>query len=116
MFLTILKRKKKQIYCLQDTHFIKENEANIIDQWGNSNCIFSNYKSNARGVAILFGSELDYKINNKLIDQNGNYIIVDITVASRRLTLVNLYGPSTDELLKIWETVISLSVVTITVF
>ena len=92
-----LKEKKKHIYCLQDTHFIKENEANIIDQWGNSNCIFSNYKSNARGVAILFGKELDYKINNKLIDQNGNYIIVDITVVSRRFTLVNLYGPSTDE-------------------
>ena len=92
-----LKEKKKHIYCLQDTHFIKENEANIIDQWGNSNCIFSYYKSNARGVAILFGKELDYKINNKLIDQNGNYIIVDITVVSRRFTLVNLYGPSTDE-------------------
>ena len=49
-----------QIYCLQDTHFIEENEANIIDQWGNSNCSFSNYKSNTRGVAILFGKELDY--------------------------------------------------------
>lgn len=92
-----LKERKNQIYCLQDTHFIKDNEANIIDQWGNSNCIFSNYKSNARGVAILFGKDLDYTINDKLIDENGNYIIVDITVSSKRMTLVNLYGPNRDD-------------------
>ena len=92
-----LKDKKSQIYCLQDTHFIKENEANIIDQWGNSNCILSNYKTNSRGVAILFGKDLDYKIHRKLIDENGNYIIIDITATSKRFTLVNLYGPNVDD-------------------
>lgn len=91
-----LKDRKCQIYCLQDTHFAKENEANIIDQW-DSNCIFSNYKSNARGVAILFGKDLDYKVNRKIIDENGNYIIIDITVTGKRFTLVNLYGPNVDD-------------------
>ena len=43
-----LKNMKQDIFCLQDTDFIKENEINVIDQWGNSNCIFSNFKSNAR--------------------------------------------------------------------
>ena len=49
-----IKSKKCHIYCLQDTHFTDEDEINIRDQWGNSNCIFSNYRSNARGVAIVF--------------------------------------------------------------
>ena len=81
-----LKNKGCHIYCLQDTHFTNEDEKNIIDQWGNSNCIFSNYKSNARGVAILFGKTLDYKINRKLVDSDGNYIILDLTINDKKLT------------------------------
>ena len=69
---------------------------NIKDQWGKSNCIFSNYKSNARGVAILFGKDIDYKINTKITDDNGNYIILDLTIDNQKLTLVNLYGPNQD--------------------
>ena len=69
---------------------------NIKDQWGNSNCIFSNYKSNARGVAILFGKYIDYKIHLKITDDNGNYIILYLTIDNQKLTLVNLYGPNQD--------------------
>ena len=75
-----LKNMRQDIYCLQDTHFIKENEINVIDQWGNSNCIFSNFKSNARGVAIFCNKDLDYKIHRKIIDENGNFIILDLNV------------------------------------
>lgn len=91
-----LKNKKCQIYCLQDTHFTANDETNIRDQWGND-CIFSNHKSNARGVAILFGRDLDYKIHRSIIDIDGNYIILDLTVHNQKLTLVNLYGPNNDK-------------------
>ena len=91
-----IKSKKCHIYCLQDTHFTHEDEINIRDQWGNSNCIFSNYQSNARGVAVFFGKELDYRIHRKIIDTNGNYIILDLTVHDQKLTLINLYGPNND--------------------
>ena len=60
-----LKNMRQDIYCLQDTHFIKENEINVIDQWGNSNCIFSNFKSNARGVAIFLTKILIIKYIGK---------------------------------------------------
>ena len=94
--LEYLKDKKSHIYCLQDIHFTEENEMNIKDQWGKSNCIFSNYKSNARGFAILFGKDIDYKIHTKITDDNGNYIILDLKIDNQKLTLVNLYGPNQD--------------------
>ena len=91
-----MKNKGCHIYCLQDTHFTDEDVRNIIDQWGDSNFVFSNYKTSARGVAILFGKTLDYKINRKIVYSNGNYIILDIKINDRKVTLVNLYGPNND--------------------
>ena len=91
-----LKDKNYDIYCLQDTHFTDENEYQIIDKWGNSNSIFSNFKSNARGVAILFNNNLDYKIQQKIIDNNGNFIILNLDIQNQHLTLINLYGPNVD--------------------
>lgn len=91
-----IKNKIYDIYCLQDTHFVDDKKADIINQWGNSKSIFSNFKSNSRGVAILFSKEIDLQIHRKIVDDNGNFIIVDMTVYNQRLTLVNLYGPNSD--------------------
>ena len=79
-----LKNKGCHIYCLQDTHFTNEDENNIIYQWGNSNCIFSNYQSNARGVAISFEKTLDFKVNRKIVDKDGNYIILYLTINDKK--------------------------------
>ena len=59
-------------------------------------CIFRSYKSNARGVAILFGNDIDYKIHKQITDETGNYIILDITVNNQRFTLVTSYGTNSD--------------------
>ena len=91
-----LKDKNNDIYYLQDTHFTDENEYQIIDKWGNSNSHFSNFKSNARGVAILFNNNLDYKIQQKIIDNSGNFIILDLDIQNQHLTLINPYGPNVD--------------------
>ena len=91
-----IKNKQYDIYCLQDTHFVNENESDIINQWGNSKGIIRNFKSNSRGIAILFNNDIDLKIHQKIIDDGGNFIIVDMTIYNQRLTLVNLYGPNSD--------------------
>ena len=36
-----------------------------------SNSIFSHFKSNARGVAMLFNTNKDYKIYQEIIDNNA---------------------------------------------
>ena len=54
----------------------------------------STFRSNARGVAILFGKDIELSIHKQVIDEGGNFIILHITIFKQRLTLVNLYGPN----------------------
>ena len=83
------------IYCLQDTHFKDEDEMMIRTHW-NNNCFLNNYKSNARGVAILFNKNVEYKVHKQVMDDQGNYIILDMTVHNQRFSLVSIYGPNSD--------------------
>ena len=66
-----------------------------MDLW-NGECLFNNYKSNARGVAILFGKNLEYKIHKQIKDNEGNFLVIDLTAQHQRFTLINLYGPNSD--------------------
>ena len=60
--LNYLKPKKKcHIYCLQDTHFSPGVDEKFVRSRWNSDCYFSSFKSNARGVAILFAKILNIK-------------------------------------------------------
>ena len=90
-----LKTKQCQIYCLQDIHSVKSNVSFIRTQWKND-CIFSSGKSNSRGVAILFGNNFEHTVHNYIADEEGNYIIADLTVENSRFILINLYGPNKD--------------------
>ena len=90
-----LRKKNFYIYCLQDTHFIKENELRIRSEWG-GNCEFSSFRSNSRGVCILFNNIFSYKIHRMNKDHYGNFITLDLSIDDHRFTLVSLYGPNND--------------------
>lgn len=91
-----LRKKKYSIYCLQDTHFEKQKESYIESEWGYT-CVFSSHSSNARGVAVLFNNNFEFKINNVESDINGNFIIVSFTSMEKELLLVSVYGPNKDD-------------------
>ena len=90
-----LKDQNSDIYCLQETHFTDKEKYQIRNLW-NGECLFSNYTSNARGVALLLGKNFEFKIHKHITDNEGNFIIVDITAQNQRFTLVNIYGPNVD--------------------
>ena len=76
-----LQNKNFDILCLQDTHFTSDQEIHIRNRW-EGNCYFSAApQANARGVAIFFSKNLDYKIHNQIQDTNGNLLILDITIS-----------------------------------
>ena len=91
-----LRDKNHSILCLQDTHFTKDIEHLIKSEWGYK-AVFSSFSSQSRGVAILFKNNFEFKICNSYNDQRGNIIILDIEIDKHRITLVNLYGPNTDD-------------------
>lgn len=94
--LNYIKERECQIYCLQDTHFNPgEDEKRVRSRW-NNDCYFSSYKSNARGVAILFAKNFEYQVHRSVSDPNGNFLILDISVCNNRFTLASVYGPNID--------------------
>ena len=90
-----LRNKNFQICCLQDTHFTESLEPYIRSEWG-GNIIYNSYTSNSRGVCILFSNNFEYKILRTQADGAGNYMIVDMEIEGKQLTLVNIYGPNED--------------------
>ena len=91
-----LRNKKHSVICLQDTHFTKSTENIIKAEWG-FKAVFSSFSSQSRGVAILFNNNFEFNIVNSYTDARGNIIVLDIEVDKHRITLVNLYGPNSDD-------------------
>ena len=90
-----LKSRAFDVVCLQHTHFVSENHKEMYALWGNE-CYFSSYTSNARGTAILFNKNKEIKIHDTKTDSNGNMLALDLTIESKRITLINIYGPNVD--------------------
>ena len=88
-------KKNFSIYCLQDIHVGPDNEFQIIKEWG-SGVILNTVSSEARGIAVLFGNHIDYKIGTVKKDDMGNLLIIDMKIYNLDIILVVLYGPNRD--------------------
>lgn len=91
-----LKQKNFSIYCLQDTHFSSKLEKYVSSEWG-FKCFFASFRSNARGVAVLFSNNFEFKIKSVHRDKNGNFMIINFSSFEKDLLLVNVYGPNKDD-------------------
>ena len=45
-------------------------------------------------MVVLFKNNFEYKIHSTIRDELGRYILIDIEILNRRMTLGNVYGPS----------------------
>ncbi|VDI18058.1 Hypothetical predicted protein [Mytilus galloprovincialis] len=73
----------------------------MLKRYGKKNgailAFFCHHNNRSAGVSIMFKKGLDFTIHDTKFDQNGRYIVIDITLFEQRLTLVCLYGYNTDE-------------------
>ena len=93
------KGKGCQIYCLQETHFSPGVDEKFVRSRWNGDCYFSSFKSNARGIAIQFAKNFEYKVHKCVNDPNGNFLLLDITAYNNRFTFISIYmiyGPNVD--------------------
>ena len=70
-------------------------EPYVKSEWGYQ-VYMSPFRSNRSGVMILLNNNFDQQIENIKTDANGNYIILNMTIQGKKVTLVNIYGPNED--------------------
>ena len=83
----------KDIFFLQETHLKEELEKYVRAEWGYELWL-AGKETNRKGVAILFKPTFEYKMFKVVKDPLGCYIIIDIEILNKRMSLVNIYGPS----------------------
>ena len=91
-----LRRKKFSIYMLQEVHCSEITIPSWSAEWGYKT-IFSCCTSAKGGVAILFNNNFDFQLKRTYVDPNGRFIICDITLDKKCVTIATLYAPDEDD-------------------
>ena len=85
-----VRQKKYDIICLQDVHLEKSMETYIQREWG-YDIHMSPFLSNRRGVLTLINNSFEYSTGIVKKDPNGNFLITELTICGKKITLVNIY-------------------------
>ena len=91
-----LKMKKYAICFPQEVHCTKDKEHIWSAEWGYS-AIFSSFSRASAGVCVLFNNNFNFQILKSFSDPEGRFVMVDIKLESKILTLVNIYAPNEDK-------------------
>ena len=70
-------------------------ESYVKNEWGYK-FFLAGLTSNKRGVMILLNNNFEHDIGRIVADPNGNFLILEITIKGKKITLVNIYGPNED--------------------
>ena len=79
---------------LQETHSTVNDEIKWKDDF-KGEVFYSHGKSNSCGVLICFISSKKFFIRNKLSDNDGRILILDVDIDDENFILINLYNPNT---------------------
>ena len=79
------------IAFIQETHSTSNDNAKWQSEW-KGEVLFSNFKSNARGVAILFSQGSNIVYDKVSRDTEGRIILASLQFNSQKLLLINLYN------------------------
>ena len=91
-----LKNGNNHITYLQETHSTIECVRKWKGQWGGQ-LYFAHGTSGSRGVAILINRKVNHTIDEEIIDPNGRYLILNVTINDKKYILFNYYAPTKDK-------------------
>lgn len=84
---------KFQIIFLQESHLTDLTK--VKRRWPGQ-VFAASFNSQARGVIILIHISIPFRLSHEVIDPAGRYIILQRTILTSQITLVNVYGPNVD--------------------
>ena len=90
-----LKGKKYSIYCLQETHFTEEMHSIITSKWGYK-AFFNSFSSNKKGLAIQKNNNFEFTVVRLIVDDKGDYMILQLKMNDQTITLINLHNLNDD--------------------
>lgn len=94
--LSHLKKLNADICLLQEAH-LTDSEHKKLQTSQFAQIVFSSYSSKKRGVAILIRKNKPIIIKNTITDIEGRYIIINVTINNKDITIANIYGPNEDD-------------------
>ena len=86
---------KSDIIMFQETHSVKDTNiewSNNLSEW---DILFSNGKSNSRGVCTAFKRKLGVNIAKNISSKDGQFLITECIIDGLKVFLINIYAPST---------------------
>ena len=90
-----LHRRKYDFIFLQETHSVSSNSKFWANEWGGK--VFMSHGSNlSKGTAILIKPSLSYDVKDVILDDNGRFVILFLSVLDFNLALINIYAPNLD--------------------
>jgi len=81
------------IAFLQETHSESSYERSWKQEWPGQ-IFFSHGTSNSRGVCIMIPNNIPCDIQDKIIDDEGRYIILKVKIETQIFILCNVYAPT----------------------
>ena len=81
---------------MQEVHNTKEVENMWSAEWG-YRAVFGGLSSASAGVSILFNKNFDFQIVRQFSDPEGRFVLCDIKIDNKILTLLNIYAPNEDK-------------------
>ena len=76
-------------------------------KWGKSEIAYLSLHCHHQNDSCIKMGNFEYKIHNILKDDEGRYILIDIEMLNKRLTLANLYAPSSGDHPEFFDNVIN---------
>lgn len=88
-----LRNQNADIYFLQETYSSRDCENLWRMEW-KGELFFAHGTNHSKGTLILFRDTLDFQVREKLVDENGRFIFLDLYIQGFPFLIVNIYAPT----------------------